>query len=122
MFSRSKRKGSIAVESAFSFFIVFAILSATIDYGIFFHRQSTLAKVCATMVDQISLDPEKQVSAIRYAEDSFYANTGQGLSISVSTSGDHIYAVARSSYIPAFGFAPVPAENMHRATALIRKI
>lgn len=122
MLCRAKRKGSIAVESAFSFFIVFAILSATIDYGIFFHRQSTLTKVCATMVDQISLNPEDQASAIRYAEDSFYANTGHGLSVTVTIIGEHVHVVASSNYVPAFGFVPIPAKNMHKGTALIRKI
>lgn len=117
---KSNRRGSIAVESVFSFIIIFLILSAAIDYGIYFHRQTALIKSSATAAQHMSIYPEDKERAIAIAKDSFYMSTSQEAFFQADLSDGHVVISANSDFYPIFGMLPVPESHEHQAAILIR--
>ena len=115
------RRGSIAVESIFSLIIIFMLLSASIDYGVYYHRQATLVKACSTAAEHLSLYPDESEAVARVAMDSYFANTGQIATFQINLSGEYVTVDAESEYIPMFGFTPSPDTHKHKAMVLIRE-
>lgn len=115
------RRGSIAVESIFSLIIIFMLLSASIDYGVYYHRQATLVKACSTAAEHLSLYPDEGETVARVAMDSYFANTGQLATFQINLSGEYVTVDAESEYTPMFGFTPAPDTHKHKATVLIRE-
>jgi Flp pilus assembly protein TadG len=116
------RRGSIAVESIFSLIIIFMLLSASIDYGVYYHRQATLVKSCSTAAEHLSLYPNEHEVVARVATDSYFANTGQYAEFKIDISGGYVTVDAESEYTPMFGFTPAPDTHKHKATVLIREL
>lgn len=118
---KMNRRGSIAVESIFSLIIIFMLLSASIDYGVYYHRQATLVKACSTAAEHLSLYPDESQTVARVAMDSYFANTGQLATFQINLSGEYVTVDAESEYTPMFGFTPAPDTHKHKATVLIRE-
>jgi len=116
------RRGSIAVESIFSLIIIFMLLSASIDYGVYYHRQATLVKSCSTAAEHLSLYPNEQEVVARVATDSYFANTGQYAEFKIDISGGYVSVDSSSEYSPLFGFIPTPRAHSHKAKVLLREI
>lgn len=110
---RKNRKGNIAIESIFSFMIFVSILSATIDYGMYFHAQSSLVQTTHLATQAISMDPEGFLSARLNSEISFEEATGKQADFTIEIDQNYVTVLGRAPYEPLIGLFAAPSEHMH---------
>lgn len=117
---RFSRRGSMAVEFALFLVVLMPILSATIDYGFYFHRQACMIQATAAATRYISLHPDDESGAIQLGKDSFENATGSTSNFRIQFTGEmpHIYATVTGDSVHQnlVGFVPIPGSNIHTAS------
>lgn len=117
-----KRRGNAIVEFVLMLPVILIIISGSIDYGFYFHRQSGLTQATYATARYASLHPDDINGAITLGENSFLAATGDAGNFYVEVSGVrpdiHVTVISNALFNPIVGLIPTPAEHNH--TAFIR--
>ena len=119
---RTNRRGNIAVEVVLMLSVMAIIVSGTIDYGVYFHRQASLAQAAHAAARYASINPEDTNTAVMIGEDSYFNATGQYANFNITFDGvePDLFVVVNSNTVfdSIVGMVTTPDEHNH--TAYIR--
>lgn len=113
------RRGNMAIEFVLMLNVIILIISATIDYGVYYHRQMNLVEASHSAARFASLNPGDLSGAQALAVNSYFESTGQVAEINVSLTGFepdvHVEVSSNASFNAVVGIIPVPAVHTHNS-------
>lgn len=107
------RRGNMAIESTFVLMLTLTILSAAIDYGVYYHRQIAMIQSTHLIARQVSSGYMKTSEAIIEGQDSYLRSSGQVATFNVVMDDTHVSVAGIARYEPLVGLLPVPEAHQH---------
>jgi hypothetical protein len=103
----------MAIESTFVLMLTLIILSAAIDYGMYYHRQIAMIQSTHLIVRQVSSGYMGINEAIIEGQDSYLRSSGQIATFNVAIDDTHVSVTGTARYEPFVGLLPVPEAHQH---------